>query len=911
MNLTEILTGVEVAGMIGSLPPSFHIKGISCDSRDIREGWIFVAHRGKLRNGEDYIDDALRSGAAALVVEKENAVSGVCQIVVPNTRNAIAVMSSNFWGVPSRKLEMVGITGSNGKTTTSFMVDEILKAAAIPSGLLGTVYARTGKDVVPSVLTTPDSYVLQRYLADMVGSGFRACNMEVSSIAIHMRRVHGIDYRVFAFINISREHIDDHGDYETYYNLKASMVRGLQSDAVCVLNADQDDVWRLSKETEANVLSFSARKGAADCYIEQLDLSTGTADFQMSLCGEIIPVKLAVAGYHSVINALAAAAVCKAMALHGLPIRSEHIRIGLEHFRGVERRFECIYDREFKIFDDHFANPGNIAVTLETVHKMQFRAFALCYAVRGSRGTTVNRENVEAMLPHLQKLGVDSIVATASVETVTSKDMVTAAEKEVFLSCMKDAGIDVCWHDRLEDAVRAAADRMEDGGVLLLAGCQGMDRGGRYALEFLFEKTGDETVLEPLKKRVCGELPAELSEKKSENPIENSFAKSSVEASGENPPGGMRTVESLNLDADFERFLELCKISFGSGVTTDRRMYDWYFNQNPHNPSGGNMMYVMKEGDRIIAADGLIPFELRIRGKTYKSAHSVLSMTHPQFKKQGLFRRMTLHSLEKAKEHGLDAVLGLANRNSCDAYRKFGWTSLFEKHIYIRPVHIYTRLRRKIKCAFFAGIAAALYSAYDEIRRILLRRTLKPYAASVLDLVPPSAGLCFEAHKDKFPALIRRDFTYLNYRYNLRPDKKYKTVVIREYGKAASESSSADASIDGFAVVRVCPVGDHTMLTVSEFFCDPSDVSVVKALMYEVISYAYANAVEYMVVSVGGNPSFQSAFYSMGFRRNKKPLLNHQMIAVKIGDDLPDLDCLVGEENWMITQGDGESELHI
>lgn len=557
MKLPELLRGVCYSTETNSLSReaasgevfdfrNMEISGVTCDSREVKRGFVFVANRGKLLNGEDFIDSAVANGAVCIVMERrvynaenlaenripkkvetdECALGGSCAdetgecgndcpraetsaiipvyIYVSNTREALSIMSANFNGNPDRKLKMVGITGSNGKTTTAFMVDSILAAAGVPSGLLGTVFARTGKSNDASILTTPDSEKLQRYLREMVESGFKACIMEVSSIGIAMRRAFGIHYDVFAFNNISREHIDDHGDFDTYYALKSSVVESLDEDAISILSADDELTKRLSAKTKASVRLFSDSDNSAFTHIESLDLSTGRGEFFMRLGSERIHINLSVSGYHNVINSLSAATIAYSL---GLGITPEHIKSGLEAYRGVERRFECIFDRDFVIFDDHFANPGNIDVTFETIHQMKYKNFRICYAVRGSRGTTVNRENVEAMLPHLRRLGVNKIVATASVETVTGKDEVTPAEKAVFLEKTESAGIAVEWHDRLTEAVRSSIDEMERGDVLLLAGCQGMDSGGHIALDYLSAKRRDKSIWQRISGRVCGFLP--------------------------------------------------------------------------------------------------------------------------------------------------------------------------------------------------------------------------------------------------------------------------------------------------------------------------------------------------------------------------------------------------------------------
>ncbi len=554
MNLIDVLDDVESSNIVNLIPKNTEIKGIVCDSRKVESGFIFVAHRGKILNGEDFIDSAIQKGAVAVVLKNRDSEElksdkrvksdagreletlkneningnsvrledGICRIYVEDTRKAIALMSANFYGHPSEKMKMIGVTASNGKTSTTFMLDEIHKAAGIPAGVIGTVYARTGKSQEASVLTTPDSADLQRYLSEMVESGYKACIMEVSSISVEMKRVYGVDYDIFAFNNISREHIDDHGDFETYYSVKASIPKHLNGDSILVLNSDQPLVYKIKDETKADVLAFSANyvpsiegdSGVAayndaflSCYIRKLDLSTGRGNFTMVLGQEgqrsEVAVSLGVAGYHNVVNALSAATVAYAAG-----IDKRYIKQGLEAYKGVERRFQCVYERDFTIYDDHFANSGNIDVTFETLHKKVFNDFVLCYAVRGSRGVTVNSENAYAMIPHLRKLGVTKIIATASEETVGAKDVLTADEKNVFLNIMKEEGIEVEWHEKLGTAVVSALDSVSDGDVLLLAGCQGMDSGAHIALDYLYKKNGDSSVLEPLKNRVCGFLPS-------------------------------------------------------------------------------------------------------------------------------------------------------------------------------------------------------------------------------------------------------------------------------------------------------------------------------------------------------------------------------------------------------------------
>src|SRR5699024_2755081 len=193
-------------------------------------------------------------------------------------------------------------------------------------------------------------------------------------------------------------------------------------------------------------------------------------------------IKLSVPGYHSVYNSLVAIAIGL---LCEIPINT--IQDAFRSFSGVERRFQFIYDNDFKIIDDHFANVGNINVTMKTLSLMDYNDFHLIYAIRGSRGVTTNRENAETIAKWLNKLGKNEIIATKSVSHVTDKDKVLDEELIVFKEVMDRENVTVHLYDELPDAIGYAQFIMSKGDVILLAGCQGMDYGAQIILESLYE----------------------------------------------------------------------------------------------------------------------------------------------------------------------------------------------------------------------------------------------------------------------------------------------------------------------------------------------------------------------------------------------------------------------------------------
>lgn len=492
------------------------VKSIQHDSRRIDAGDVFVAVAGFEADGHLYLQQAQDRGALLAVVEKLRPDLELAQVLVANSRLAQAQLAANYYHNPSRELNVCGITGSNGKTSTSLMYREIIEQAKGACGLIGTVAYESGSSTVASNLTTPDSLDLQRYLREMRDNGYRYVVMEVSSIGLDQDRPHGAAYDVAAFINIGREHLDYHGDLEHYLAAKKKLLELLKPEAMVVLNMDDALLAPMQEELKYPVLTFASKSKAA-LRAENIDLSSGFARFDLVFdpealsleaknklsmkSGQSLRLQLKVPGLHSVYNALAAAACALAT---GASL--EECAQGLEAYSGVERRFQLVYDGDFRIFDDHFANSKNIAMTLSTLSKMDYRQLVICYAVRGKRGVTVNRENIEALNRFIHQLKIKEFIATSSQDEVGHYDEVQQDELLVYREEMAKNELADRFTDTLEEAIDLSLAALEPGDVLLLAGCQGMDAGARIALNKLADRyPGErEKILLPLKDRVCG-----------------------------------------------------------------------------------------------------------------------------------------------------------------------------------------------------------------------------------------------------------------------------------------------------------------------------------------------------------------------------------------------------------------------
>ncbi|MEH7345024.1 UDP-N-acetylmuramoyl-L-alanyl-D-glutamate--2,6-diaminopimelate ligase [Bacillus sp. JJ1532] len=512
MKLETLLQSIQVKDVMNE--QDLNIYGVSYHSQKVTNGHLFVCVRGYKTDGHKYLAQAAENGAVAAVVEEFQEGIDIPQYLVEDSRISLARLGAHFYHHPSKKLNMIGITATNGKTTTSYMTNAILENEGFKTGLIGTVSIKIDDTSIPSDLTTPESLDLQYYLNEMVEREVTHVSMEVSSQALEMHRVEQVDYDIVTLNNVSREHIDSHGSFEKYFEVKSSLIRNASENSFAVLNLDCPYSSSLVNATKAQVVTFGVKSKEGHIHCKNLDLSTGRAKFTVEILKafkvkdtEYIPgefdIELAVPGLHSVYNAMVAITVAL---LSNVSVST--IQKTLKTFGGVERRFEFIFEDDFKIIDDHFANAGNINVTLETLKFMDYKKLHLVYAIRGERGPTVNRENAETIADWAPKLGFNEVIATKSISHVTSKDKVTDEEQQVFEEVMDQAGIKVKLCDELPDAIAKALARAEEGDLILLAGCQGMDHGAEIALHQIEKIKVDfskEKLFMPLRNRVSGQ----------------------------------------------------------------------------------------------------------------------------------------------------------------------------------------------------------------------------------------------------------------------------------------------------------------------------------------------------------------------------------------------------------------------
>ncbi len=502
------------------LTPDTPLGLLRQDSRQIQPGDIFCAIRGFDVDAHRFLPQVAKQGAALAFVECiDESLPHLPQIQVQNTRATLALIATLLEGMPSQKLHVTGITGSNGKTSTSLMLQSIHRAAGIEPGLIGTVQYQSQKRQIASKLTTPDALMLQELFAEMVETKTTHVIMESSSIGQDQCRDLGTDYDVLCCINLHREHIDYHGSYEAYRDAKLKFIREAKEDAIVVLNADFKDCLNVIQETKAQVLTYALENEDADLLATDLQVEGPMPSFTVRLNERTCqryglpqdafsqPITLSVSGIHSVANALAALAMGLASSFS-----PDAIVKGLESYHGVERRFQLVYrghlpDGDFIVFDDHFANAGNIEVTLKSLEAMDLKRLHLVYALRGKRGVTVMQESMDAFIAEKDLLPELKLYATTSEDVVDQYNEVTPEERACFERMMKEANLSYTFDPHLRGILQKVIASVSPGDTILLAGCQGMDAGCRILFEELMKVHPDwdrAALFEPIQDRVCG-----------------------------------------------------------------------------------------------------------------------------------------------------------------------------------------------------------------------------------------------------------------------------------------------------------------------------------------------------------------------------------------------------------------------
>jgi UDP-N-acetylmuramoyl-L-alanyl-D-glutamate--2,6-diaminopimelate ligase len=358
--------------------------GVTHDSRQVGPGAVFVALQGLKVDGAVFAPQAIAAGAAAVVAEQPPATpAGVPWVVVKDARLALALLAAEFFGHPSRQMQVVGITGTNGKTTTSYLINAIFEAAGIRCGLMGTVTYRIGTRAVAATRTTPEAPEVQDLMRQMVDAGCGACVMEVSSHALSLRRADGIYFAAAVFTNLTRDHLDFHADMEDYFAAKRRLFDMLPPSAPAAINMDDPRGAALA-EGVARPVTYAISR-AADVSPGPLSFTLDGLQFDARTPQGVVRVKSRLVGKPNVYNILAAVAATSAL---GVPLGK--IERGIATLPGVPGRFELASTAQddITVIVDYAHTDDALRNLLETARAMATRRLITVFGAGGDRDRT-------------------------------------------------------------------------------------------------------------------------------------------------------------------------------------------------------------------------------------------------------------------------------------------------------------------------------------------------------------------------------------------------------------------------------------------------------------------------------------------------------------------------------------------
>jgi UDP-N-acetylmuramoyl-L-alanyl-D-glutamate--2,6-diaminopimelate ligase len=462
--------GVDLARLIAALAPAdvvdpadVDIRELAYDSRYVGPGTLFFCVPGERADGHDHAEEAVQRGAAALVVERRLDLT-VPQLVVGNARAAMAPAAVVYFDDPSNELTVAGVTGTNGKTTTAFLLFSMLAAAGLRPGLLGTIESRIGGERRAALRTTPEAIDLQRTLREMVDVGDRSCALEATSHGSELGRLAGVRFSVLVFTNLSRDHLDFHGTLERYFEAKRRLfVEGERPPAA--VNVGDAYGRRLAEELRAlgheQLITFAVSEdGSADISPQDLDLGVGGASF--TAAG--IPLRTRLLGRFNVENVLAAVAGGKLLGLS-----DEAIATGVEAVRGVPGRFEPVEEGQpFTVVVDYAHTPDSLDNALRTAREVATGRVLCVFGCGGDRD-----RGKRQLMGEVAARAADVVVITSDNPRGEDPGAIAAAVLE---GANGAATLELDRRRAIELAVEAA----QPGDIVLIAG-KGHEQGQEIA----------------------------------------------------------------------------------------------------------------------------------------------------------------------------------------------------------------------------------------------------------------------------------------------------------------------------------------------------------------------------------------------------------------------------------------------
>ncbi len=457
MKLAQLLKSLDNYEVI-HLTSDFNVNGITCDSKKAADDFIFVAIKGASADGHKFIDEAINRGAKAVIVQgpwpRARDPGKTVFISVEDTRTALAKLATEFYGCPSEKLKVIGITGTNGKTTITYLIEAILKEANKNPAVIGTINCRFKDRVILSKNTTPGPADLQGMLKEMSDEGIDYAIMEVSSHALDQDRTGGINFHSGIFTNLTQDHLDYHNTLENYFQAKSRLFAGLKAGSLAIINNDDEYGRRLIKLTQAKVVTYGIKYNV-DVLAKDIRFDSSHTEFILKAGMKEAILKTSLIGRHNVYNILASVAFA---INEGLDLAV--IKPALLKFAFVPGRLERIETRkDFSVFVDYAHTEDALRNVITTLREISKKKIIVVFGCGGERDKTKR-----------PKMG-EAVTELADYAVITN-DNPRSEDPQLIINDIK-SGIkksNFCIIEDRKEAIKKALILAEPGDVVLIAG---------------------------------------------------------------------------------------------------------------------------------------------------------------------------------------------------------------------------------------------------------------------------------------------------------------------------------------------------------------------------------------------------------------------------------------------------------
>ncbi len=448
MKLSEVLKGIKVNNAYNDV----EILNVTSDSRQVEKGYVFICIQGASFDGHNVAGEMLEKGAAAVITERDLGLDN--QVIVDDTRAVYSPICANYFGNPAKSLKLIGLTGTNGKTTTTFLIKQILENVGKKVGLIGTVQNMVGDEIYPAHYTTPDPYELQALFRKMVDASCEYCVMEVSSQALAQGRVAGIHFHIGAFTNLTQDHLDYHKTWENYFEAKKLLFSACD---IAVTNVDDDYGLKIVDGFDCKVITYAVDNMKSDYTAKNVRFSANGVKYE--LVGDTIGrVTCNIPGRFSVYNSLCAATVALA-----LGVKFEKVLEAISKCSGVKGRIEVVPtpNQNYTVIIDYAHSPDGLKNIISSLKEIAQGRVVTLFGCGGDRDKTKR--------PKMGKIAAD----LSDFCVVTSDNPRSEVPSEIIkdiLEGMKNSKTPYQIVEHRKEAIKWAMTHAQENDIILLAG---------------------------------------------------------------------------------------------------------------------------------------------------------------------------------------------------------------------------------------------------------------------------------------------------------------------------------------------------------------------------------------------------------------------------------------------------------